>query len=197
MFCIGLAGKIASGKSTVAQAFAKYGIDIISADQIARELTGKEQPTTFKIIQHFGPEVVVDGLLNRSALRKIIFSYPVEREWLENLLHPMIRASILEKIVRVTSPYCLIEIPLLTNKHAYPYLNRILLVEASQDTRVARLMVRDNCNLEESMRIIESQQCLETIAMHADDILHTEQSHHDLQQQVEKLHQLYSTLAWE
>jgi len=92
IYCVGLTGNIASGKSTVAQIFTDLGIDVINADHIAKELTVKNSQALKEIVTHFGIGVLNDeGQLNRRVLRELIFNNSLERLWLENLLHPLIR----------------------------------------------------------------------------------------------------------
>ncbi len=83
MYCVGLTGPIASGKSTVAALFVQLGAQLIDADQIARQLTAKDQPALANIIAHFGPQFLdANGELHRRLLRDLIFKHPEERGWL-------------------------------------------------------------------------------------------------------------------
>lgn len=191
-FCVGLTGRIASGKSTVARCFHELGVDVISADQISRQLTMKNQPAFHQIVQHFGPSVLTDSdELNRSNLRQIIFKNPKERAWIEALLHPLIRASIQKKINESQAPYCLVEIPLIPHKIDDAYLNRILLVLANQQAQIARLMTRDNMTQADAETILNAQADLREYRAHADDILVNHGSIERLKNEVLKLHHTY------
>ena len=111
---IGLTGGIGSGKTTIANMFADLGIDIIDADIVAREVVEPNSPALAHISAHFGPEFIqADGYLDRTRLRSHIFSHEQDKRWLNNLLHPLIRASILAKIQQSESAYCLLVAPLL------------------------------------------------------------------------------------
>jgi dephospho-CoA kinase len=155
MFCIGLTGTIASGKSTVAKQFEALGIDIINADHIARSLVEPGKPAFQDIVKHFGTSILTDNsTLNRAQLRQRIASNPVERAWLEALLHPLIREQIQLDITQCKSPYCVIEIPLLTDKAAYPYLNRVLLVCAPPEKQIKRLIERDHCTRNDALAML-------------------------------------------
>lgn len=196
-YCIGLTGSVASGKSTVAAMFAKLGTDVISADHIARALVMRDQPALEEIVSHFGKSVLLpDGELNRRYLRELIVRNTSERLWLENLLHPLIRQHIRQEINHCTSPYCVIEIPLLTGKADYPYLNRVLLVTADPEQQVKRLEARDHCSREHAIALLKTSEAVEdqrrTIA---DDIIHNNGSSEDLQEKVSQLHTRYLQTA--
>jgi len=193
MYCIGLTGSIASGKSTVAALFAKMGIDVISADHIARALVNRNQPALQQIINHFGKSVLTkDGELNRRHLRELIVNNTEERVWLENLLHPLIRETIQLDIGNCKSPFCIIEIPLLTDKSHYPYLNRVLLVVAAPEHQITRIMSRDHCSRKQACAILETTRADEDKRRSiADDAVVNDESIDALQKQVDILHARY------
>lgn len=192
MYCIGLTGNIASGKSTVAAYFAALGVDVLSADQIARDLTKSTQPAFHAIVTHFGKAALTaKGELNRRYLRHFIFQDAEERSWLEQLLHPLIRKRIEHDIGNLKSPYCLIEIPLLTDKSNYPYLNRILLVKTQVERQVSRLMARDNSSKEDALAILATQTNEMKLQAMADDIVENSGSLSELQENIAALHKRY------
>jgi dephospho-CoA kinase len=196
MYCIGLTGQLASGKSTVATYFSKLGVDVINADLIAKELTVSNQPAFTEIINHFGQSVLTTtGELDRRRLRQLIFNDTHERLWIEKLLHPLIRNEIIRKINEVKTPYCLIEIPLLTDKAHYPYLNRVLLVQAEPEQQISRFMTRDNGTREEALAIVATQASKNEHRTLADDVLFNTGSLADLKHHVEELHANYLSRA--
>lgn len=196
MYCVGLTGNIASGKSTVAAFFKNKGVMVISADEIAREITAPHEPALTLIKDHFGHEVITtQGELNRSALRTIIFENPKERLWLEGLLHPLIRQRIIEEIAESPSPYSVIEIPLLKDREVYPYLNRILVILANREEQIRRVMNRDNCSREHAKAILAVQPEELSREKIADDIVINTGSLSELEEKIEKLHQMYLQLA--
>lgn len=157
-YCIGLTGHIASGKSTVAQCFSELGIDVFSADTMAKDLTTPESPAFQEILTHFGPTILTPkGTLDRKRLRQLILQDLNERLWLEALLHPLIQAQIKASTTTSTSPYCVIEIPLLTDRTPYPYLNEILLVQADTEHQIQRCMARDHSTREEILAFLALQ----------------------------------------
>ena len=89
MLIVGLTGGLASGKSTVAEAFRARGADILDADQVSRELVLPGSPALATIVAHFGEQILgTDGALHRDQLRQIIFADPAQRHWLEQWLQP-------------------------------------------------------------------------------------------------------------
>lgn len=192
MYCVGLTGSIASGKSTVADIFSELGIEIISADKISRMLTEVNQPAFHDIVHHFGESILTtNGELNRLKLRHLIFDNPDERKWLESILHPLIRKEIEHRVSHCKSPYVLIEIPLLTDKTHYPYLNRILLVTADTDKQIKRLMERDNCSKEHALAILDAQPSETKRRAITDDIIVNDHDLGALSKKVNELHQNY------
>ncbi|MFA5960276.1 MAG: dephospho-CoA kinase [Tatlockia sp.] len=196
MYCIGLTGNIASGKSTVSRFFKNKGIHVISADEAARQLTEVDTPLLAAITERFGSGMLSEsGALNRSKLRELIFQNPNDRVWLEQLLHPPIRKHIAEKIAHSTSPYTIVEIPLLKERSHYPYLNRVLLVLADSEVQINRIIARDNTSEEQAKAILKTQSEEEKLRQIADDVILNCGSLPDLAKKVEKLHAQYLQFA--
>ncbi|QMT60394.1 dephospho-CoA kinase [Legionella sp. PC997] len=195
VYCVGLTGDIASGKTTVAELFSKLGIKVIYADIISRELTKKNELAYKKIVEHYGHRVLKqDEELDRSKLREIIFANHQERYWLEHLLHPLIRQEIEKQVDTCTTPYCIVEIPLLITKQSYPYINRILLVRAPKKIQIARLMQRDKCSTEQALAILSVQPDINIRLESADDLIENNMEIDELTKAVNDLHDKY---LWE
>ena len=196
MYCIGLTGNIGSGKTTALKFFADQHIPTIVADDIARSLTAVDEPAYHAIVKHFGPSVLqADNTLNRRALRAVIFNQPAERLWLENLLHPLIRQRIEQRIADLQGPYCVIEIPLLLRRDAYPYLNRVLLIVSPTKTQIQRIMQRDHCSEEQALAILNTQPDEQERKRLADDIIINDGVMEDFEKSIKKLHNHYLHLA--
>ncbi len=193
MYCVGLTGTIASGKSTVAALFEKLGIEVINADHIAKALVNRGEPALQQLVNYFGKAVLtVDGDLNRRLLRDLIVNDVKGRLWLEALLHPFIRKQIQHDMGLCKGPYCVIEIPLLTNRTDYPYLNRVLLVTAESEKQIARLMTRDHCSREDACAMLETTRADEHKRQAiADDVLVNDGTVDGLQDKVAVLHTKY------
>jgi len=192
MYCVGLTGTIASGKSTAAAFFKSQGIPVLNADDIARQLTAKNSPALADIIEHFGEKIVTtEGELDRRQLRQWILAHPMDKQWLEDLLHPLIRQHIELSITELTGPYCVVEIPLLSDRKSYPYLNRVLLITAEPQQQIARLVKRDHCSESEAMAWLSHQEHNNNRAELADDIMVNTGSLDELHSKLNALHQRY------
>src|SRR3989338_9324752 len=196
MLVIGLTGGIGSGKSTVAEMFAKYGVPPLDADQIARELTQKEQPAFSQIIQHFKENLLLkNGNLNRTRLRQIIFENSNERHWLERLLHPLISDVMEKKIKKFKKPYCIAVIPLLLEVKPLRFIDRILVIDTPEPLQVERTMKRDHLEKSFIVTMMKTQVSRATRLAKADDTIKNEGTIADLVPQVEKLHQFYLSMS--
>ena len=158
MFVVGLTGGIGSGKTTVADQFQELGIDIVDADEIAREvvLPGSEALTA--IAEHFGPQLInQQGGLKRSELRKLVFADAAQRRWLEELLHPLIRNLMIARIDQSKSPYCLLVSPLLIETSHSQLVSRILVVDVTPESQLHRTLARDGSDEKTIKAIMKSQ----------------------------------------
>lgn len=193
-YVIGLTGGIGSGKTTISNLFEKLGVPIVDADIIARELTKKDQPAYQKIVTRFGENILlIDKNIDRQKLRKTIFENPVEKKWLEDLLHPLIRKRIQDDIKKINAPYCICVIPLLAeSKHNYAFLDRILVVDAPIDTQLQRVKARDHNNDLLIQKILTSQAAREARLKIADDVLTNDTDIKALEKKVWTLHRKYS-----
>lgn len=192
VYCVGLTGGIASGKSTAAEMFATLGIQVINADNISRALTLKGQDAYAQIVARYGIEILNEhNELNRKALRAIIFSDSSERTWLEQLLHPLIRQKIKEQVNSTTTSYCIVEIPLLIDKETYPYINRVLLIQAPTHLQIERLMQRDNCNQAQALSILAAQPDASLRLKNANDIVVNDAGARELKAAITALHHQY------
>ncbi len=196
MFVVGLTGGIGSGKSTVAKIFAELDVDLIDADIASREVVAPGSRALAKIAEHFGAELLLaDGSLDRGALRQIIFHQELEKHWLESLLHPLIRKWLTQKIYSSRSSYCLMISPLLIEAGQAKLVDRVLVVDVSVDTQVARILARDGGEERTARAIIDAQMDRKQRLEHADDIIKNELQAGCLRQQIEPLHYQYLAMA--
>ena len=192
---LGLTGGIGSGKSAAAQRFVELGVHLVDADQAARWVVEPGRPALARIVERFGPGVLLeDGQLNRAALRELIFADPQQRLWLEALLHPLIGEEIRSHLARATSPYAILVSPLLIESGQYSMTQRILVIDAPTELQVQRTLARDNTSAEQVQAILKAQLAREERLRHADDVLVNDQDLAWLHSEVERLHHFYLTL---
>lgn len=199
MFAVGLTGGIASGKSAVAHRFAKLGIAVVDADVAAREVVQAGQPALAEIAARFGSDVLqADGQLDRAALRRHVFGDDVARRALEAILHPRIRIALHEDTLRAQGPYAVVAIPLLAEaggREAYPWLDRILVVDVHRDVQLARVMARDAIDAALAERMIAAQASRQARLAIADDVVVNDGAIDLLDAHVEAMDRRYRALA--
>ncbi len=195
-YTVALTGGIASGKTLISDEFARLGVPVIDTDIIAREIVEPGQPALKEIESIFGPGIIdANGRLERAELRALIFSDPKARKKLESILHPRIRLQAGEAIAKLTSAYCILVIPLLAKRDAYPYLDRILVVDVEPETQINRLMARDNNSRKLAEQALASQLNREQRLKIADDILDNSGSPEQARLEVSRLNRKYLSLA--
>ena len=196
MYNVGLIGGVASGKTTVSQAFSALGARVISADVIAKQLTAQGQPAYEKIVEQMGVNfVTADGELDRRKLRNTITQNPGIRRWLEHLLHPLILKQMELRQQDRHATYNVIEIPILKISHVPRYLQNILWIRSSREQQVQRLMARDNVMKKQAEALIECQMPEELLEKLANDTIFNSGHQHELIKQVRVWHQHYLNLS--
>ncbi|QII99904.1 dephospho-CoA kinase [Stutzerimonas balearica] len=192
---LGLTGGIGSGKSAVAEQFASLGVHTVDADQAARWVVEPGRTALLQIAQHFGDGVLLPtGELNRAALRERIFADPAERQWLERLLHPLIRSEIADHLARADSPYAIMISPLLIESGQYRTVDRVLVVDVPEMLQIVRTVARDQASEEQVRAILKVQAAREERLRHADDVLVNDRDLSWLRSEVERLHHFYLQL---
>lgn len=193
---VGLTGGIASGKSTVANMFAELGAEIIDTDVIAREVVAAGQPALAEIREAFGDEVLTDaGTLDRAAMRRIIFADSERRARLEAILHPRIREETIRQAESGDGPYQVIVVPLLTASPLRGLVDRILVVDCTEETQIRRLLARDAETIGQAQRILEAQASRGERLAIADDVVQNDGEIEATRAQVLALHEIYESLA--
>jgi len=193
---IGLTGGIASGKSTVADLFADKGIPVIDTDLIAREVVEPGKPALDEIRESFGDEVIRDdGILDRAAMRRIVFEGPAKRARLESILHPRIRDEAFARADEAGGDYLLIVVPLMVESPMRNRMDRILVVDVPESTQLERLLARDADTPEQARRMIAAQAGRAERLAIADDVIDNGGTLAATRQQVDALHARYRDLA--
>ncbi|PPC62344.1 dephospho-CoA kinase [Pantoea sp. ICBG 1758] len=196
LFTVALTGGIGSGKSTVANAFAALGVEIIDADVIAREVVEPGTPALQAIVKRHGESILTaEGTLYRARLREIIFQQPQEKNWLNQLLHPLINARTQQLRAQASSSYVLWVVPLLIENNLQRQADRVLVVDVDEAVQLQRMRQRDGVSLSQAQRILAAQVSREQRLACADDIIDNSGTPEQVLPRVAELHQRYLRLA--
>ena len=195
-FSVGLTGGVGSGKSTIAGMLLRHGAGIVDADAIAHELTQPDGAAIAGIRQAFGEgAIAANGALDRALMRARAFADPVARIALEHLLHPLIRAASsqrAEEHAAAGSPYIVFVIPLLVESgDARGRFERVLGVECSEATQMARVCARPGIDPQVARGILAAQTTRAQRLAVADDVLFNEAPLAEISARVEMLHRRY------
>ncbi|EGM77082.1 dephospho-CoA kinase [Rheinheimera sp. A13L] len=197
-YIVGLTGGIGSGKTTVATLFHELGVQSVDADLVARDVVMPGEAALVAITEHFGQSILQkDGQLDRAALRARIFADETEKQWLNQLLHPLIRQRLLQQLADCTSGYALLIAPLLLENKLQTYTDRILVVDVPPELQLSRTIQRDGVPAEQVQNILNSQLSRPERLQGADDVLLNTVPLSQLQAQIQQLHQRYQQFAKE
>ncbi|EHH2486943.1 dephospho-CoA kinase [Vibrio vulnificus] len=194
---IGLTGGIASGKTTVANLFQQhFAIDIVDADIVARQVVAPGSAGLTAIVDHFGVDILThEGELDRGQLRQRIFAHSEEKQWLNALLHPVIRRKMIEDLAQVSSPYALLVVPLLVENQLQTLCDRVLVVDVEEKTQLQRTMDRDGVDEQQVRAILKAQASRHERLALADDVIKNDSKDQNLLQQITDLHQKYLAMS--
>jgi len=193
---VGLTGGIGSGKSTVANLFKKLGVNVIDADQVARELTTPGTSQYQDIINYFGQSIItVSQDIDRKKIGEIVFSDRQKLEFLEQLLHPPIQKIIHERTYNVSTgtTYCVLESPLLIENKQYKEMDLVIVITCNTVEKIRRLVQNRNTNKETIKRIIGNQFSDQDRIKYADYIICNEGTLEKLKDEVITLHKSISS----
>ncbi|TNJ35505.1 dephospho-CoA kinase [Arenimonas terrae] len=172
---VAVTGGVASGKSAATAAFASRGIAVADADIAARSVVAPGEPALAEIVASFGAGALdADGQLDRPAMRARVFGDPSARKALEAILHPRIREWLQAACRDAAGPYVVVAIPLLAEgggRAAYPWLDRILVVDVPERVQRQRLMRRDGVDAALAERMIAAQATRPQRLALADDVI--------------------------
>jgi dephospho-CoA kinase len=175
MLLVGLTGNIGSGKSTVDQLLSERGATIIDADVLARRAVEIGTPAYRAIVERWGTSILgPDGMLDRGALRRIVFSDPAELEQLNTLVHPEVermRAELVEAARVRGDKLVVCDVPLLFERKMTDLFDRIVLVDAPRPVRLERLVRERGLRETEAMDMIVAQMPAELKRARADFVI--------------------------
>ena len=196
---IAITGGVASGKSTVDRLFHALGVVVADADVAAREAVAPGSEGLNEVVAAFGEGVLgVEGQLDRPAMRRRVFADADARRRLETIIHPRVRETLRNTCQAASGPYVIASIPLLAEgggRDAYPWLQRILVVDVPETLQLARLLQRDGIDEALARTMIAAQASRRERLAIADDVLVNDGRLDALPPQVEALDRLYRRLA--
>ena len=183
---IGLTGGIASGKSTVGRLLAARGLPLLDADVFAREALAPGTAATAAVLARYGERVRAAGdaaaggtgeaggaeAIDRAALGRIVFGDALERQWLERLVHPIVRARFEAELQRLAAvPAVVLMIPLLFEAGLEGLCSEVWLVDCDDSQQVQRLMARDGLSEADARARIDAQWALDRKRSLADRLI--------------------------
>lgn len=158
---IAVTGSAGSGKTLVCSRFRELGVNVISADTLARDVVAPESPAYEQIVNFFGETVLrEDGALNRQMLRRRMITDERARETLEQIIHPEIQSRIQLKMSEAEQsgdPVVIVEVPLLFESGAADRFDAVITVTADRESQIRRLMDRDGISRNEAKALLMVQ----------------------------------------
>ena len=161
---IGLTGGIATGKSTVGRWLEQQGLPVLDADVFAREALSPGSASSKAVLERYGARVQAQGgegqeaVIDRGALGGIVFHDPAEKAWLEDLIHPVVRARFDQELSALSQePTVVLMIPLLFEAGLEELCSEIWLVDCREAQQLERLMQRDGLSEAEAQARINAQ----------------------------------------
>lgn len=183
MIKIAIAGNIASGKSAVEGFFKEKGYDVIDTDKIGHEILNSSSDEIIKAFE--GVDISTNGKIDRQKLGAVVFSSYPERKKLENIVHPLIRQRLEDYFAAHTDEkVILVAIPLIFEAKMEDLFDKIIFVFADDETRLERLMARNNFTKEDAMKRINSQMSQFMKLEESDYVFHNNGTLENLQNQV-------------
>lgn len=170
---LGLTGGIGSGKSTVASMLVECGATLVDTDAISRALTQPSGAAMQPIKAAFGVAVIaLDGSLDRARMRAIVFENPAQKTKLEAILHPMIGAECNRQAEAAPGPLIVFDVPLLVESDRWrQQVDRVLVVDATAEVQVERVMARSQWTEEMTLSVIALQASRKTRLKAADAVI--------------------------
>lgn len=187
---IGVTGGIASGKSLVSSELARFGGHVIDVDHVARELVEPGKPALEATIREFGARFRQgDGTLDRRSLGKLVFSDPEALDRLNRIMFPRMRKVVSERIREACRHHDLVVVDaaILYEARLDKLVDRVIVVTASEATRVGRIIARDRLTQEEALARVRAQTGLEEKARRADFVIDNSGSLEETREQVDRV----------
>ena len=194
---VGLTGGIGAGKSTVARLLADHGALVLDADVAAREVVATGTDGLAAVVAQFGDAVLgPDGALDRAALASVVFADPERLAALNGIVHPRVRAWMAERVVSAPEGSVVVQdIPLLVESGITGLFELVVVVDAADPVRIARLVRDRGMTEQEAAARIAAQAPREQRLAAADVVLTNDGTPEELAAQVDALWDRIGTLA--
>ena len=157
MIKLGLTGGIGSGKTTIAKKFIERGIPVLNTDLLARDLMESNETIMSSMIKTFGELSYIDNKLNRKYIADIVFNDSKQLDLLNKITHPIVRQEIIKWMDSQTTNFCVVESAIMFNSDLYTIFDELICVVAYKETRIERIIKRDNCSKEQALARMDKQ----------------------------------------
>lgn len=185
MLKVGLTGGIGSGKTFISDKLKQKGISVLNTDILAKDIIDTNSFIISNLKKEFGEESYINNKLNRKYISNIVFNDSKKLELLNNITHPIIRQEIIRWVELQTTEFCIVESAIIFNSDLYKLFDKILCVTSSEDTRISRIIKRDNCTKEEALLRINKQISQSEMIDKSSFIIFNDKHNLDLDYQIE------------
>lgn len=196
---IALTGGIACGKSKVSQLFKKLGAEVISLDELSRQVVMPDSKGLNQLIERFGDGILnADKTLNRKALRDILLKDKANQQLIEDILHPKILEKMQMEIEKTKNKVIIVEIPLLVEKNLDYLFDRAIIVNCNEINQLKRLIKRENISEKSAKQQISAQisteERLEIAKKLPTDVIENNSQIFEMEEKVANLYQKLANL---
>lgn len=167
-FTVGITGQTGAGKGYVCNMLGQYGFEVIDCDKIARDVTKKGESVLNVLAENFGNDILVNGELDRKLLAKRAFATREKTDLLNSILHPIIR----EKCISLAKGICVLDAPQLFEAKMQGDCYKVIGVVANEDTRIKRIVARDNITVEQAKQRMAAQYSQEYFLDNCDFVIY-------------------------
>jgi len=156
LITVGLTGGIGSGKTTVARVFELLGVPVFYAD-VEAKLVYNDPEIKKILVDKIGPDVYINTIINKERMRAFLFESEENRLFINNLIHPKVAQRYQDWKKQQSNPYIIREAAILIESGSYKDCDQIILITASEDLRIKRVMKRDGLTEHEVARRLQAQ----------------------------------------